>query len=140
MRSLAKARTLSIVGLRRELRQPARRVDGVVVVREQGAVLLDGAGRIAELLGEAAHDRVRAVRASRHRHERRGLLERLERRLVALLGQRRAERELRAVAARAIRGRRLERRDVAALALVTGGPAGPGRQAWPYRAAPRERR
>ena len=66
------------------------------------AVFLDGARRIAELLGEAAHDRVRTVGADRHRHERRGLLERLERRLVALLGERRAESELRAIAARPI--------------------------------------
>ena len=123
---VGKGQDALVAGLRRELGQPARRVDGVVIVIEQGAVFLDGASRIAELLGEAAHDRVRAVRTGRHRHQRRGLLERLERRLVALLGQGRAEGELRAIASRPIRRGRLERRDVAALTLVAGlGRLGP---------------
>ncbi len=82
-------------------------------------ILLDGARLVAQLLGKATHDGVRAVGAGRHRHERRRLLERFEGRLVALLGERRAERELRAIAARPFRRRRLQGGKVAALPLVS---------------------
>ena len=102
-----------IVGLGRELGEPPGGVDVVVIVDEQGPIFLDGARRITQLLGETAHDRVRTVGAGRHRHERRGLLERLERRLVALLGERRPEGELRAITSRPIRRRGLQRGDVA---------------------------
>ena len=113
--------TRQVVRLGAEIGQPPRRLDRRVVVREQFAVLLDRALGVAQLLREPAHHRVRAVRSNRQRDERRRLLERLERGLVALLGERRAERELRAIAARAVRGGRLQRGDVAAALLSSPG-------------------
>ena len=134
MRSVANATHRLVVGLGGELGQPSRRLDGVVIVREERAIFLDGARRIAELLGEAAHHGVRTVGARRHRHELRRFLERLERRLVAFLGERQAERQLRAIAARMLARGRLEKRDVAARTRLARPPA------WRCHAAPCEPR
>jgi hypothetical protein len=65
-----------------EGRQPARRLDGGVVVRQQRPVFADRARDVAQLLGQPRHDGVGAVLAGRHRHERGRLLERLVRRRV----------------------------------------------------------
>ena len=65
-----------------------------MILSEKRAVFLDRARLIAELFGELAHERMRAVLADGHRDQGCGLLERRERRTVALRGERLPEREL----------------------------------------------
>ena len=82
---------LLVARLRRQRREPPRRFERRLILREQRLIGLDGPRRVAKLFGKAAHDGMGRVLADGHRHERRRAFERLEGSLVLLRGERRAE-------------------------------------------------
>ncbi len=59
-----------------------------MILRQQRPIFRDRPRGVAQLLGQPRHQRVRALVADRDRNQRGGLLERLERRPVALLRER----------------------------------------------------